>query len=104
MSHDEEGLEALLAANKSWGVKRCVLLSLRLPKTGRRDVRARNDWVLAMAQKHTEIVPFVTVIEDDPKAAVMFQDYVSRGAKGLKLIGWHPTISSSLTMTSVCLL
>lgn len=86
---DEEGLLELIAANKAWGVEAFVLLSLRLPSSNRKDVRVRNDWVLQMAESHPEVVPFVTVIEDDPKAAKMFESCLDRGAKGLKLIGWH---------------
>ena len=56
----------------------------------RRDVRRRNDWVLAMGEKYPgEVVPFVTVIEDDPRSPQMFASALNRGAKGLKLIGWH---------------
>merc|ERR1712032_514906 len=56
----------------------------------RKDVRARNDWVLCKAEENPDmIIPFVTIIEDDVKAPKMFNEYIDRGAKGLKLIGWH---------------
>jgi predicted TIM-barrel fold metal-dependent hydrolase len=43
-----------------------------------------------MAQKYPDqIVPFCTVIEDDPRANQMFEECLNAGAKGLKLIGWH---------------
>lgn len=89
ISGDEEGLQALLAVNAEWGIERCVLLSLRLIKSTRSDVRSRNDWVLKMASKFPQVVPFVTVIEDDPLASRMFEECLGRGARGLKLIGWH---------------
>jgi len=89
ISGDEEGLQALLAANAEWGIKQCVLLSLRLLKSTRSDVRSRNEWVLQMAGKYPEVIPFVTVIEDDPLASRMFKECLDRGARGLKLIGWH---------------
>lgn len=89
MHGDLEGLEALMAANAAWGVYRAVLLSLRFPRDTRREVRRRNDWILAMGQTYDALIPFVTVIEDDPGAADMFKEYLVRGAKGLKLIGWH---------------
>jgi len=89
VSGDEEGLQALLATNAEWGIEQCVLLSLRLIKSTRSDVRSRNDWVLKMASKYPQVVPFVTVIEDDPLAGRMFEECLGRGARGLKLIGWH---------------
>merc|ERR1719446_1340825 len=42
-----------------------------------------------MAHKHPSLIPFVTVIEDDSLAPEMFSECLDRGAKGLKLIGWH---------------
>eukprot|EP00747_Dinoflagellata_sp_TGD_P105738 gnl/TRDRNA2_/TRDRNA2_169645_c0_seq1.p1 gnl/TRDRNA2_/TRDRNA2_169645_c0~~gnl/TRDRNA2_/TRDRNA2_169645_c0_seq1.p1 ORF type:complete len:506 (-),score=98.60 gnl/TRDRNA2_/TRDRNA2_169645_c0_seq1:229-1746(-) len=92
MPDDEEGLMALLEANRAWGVEKSVLLSLRLPRSSRRDVKARNDWVLDVASRQDlpcEVIPFVTIIEDDPQAAKMFEECLERGARGLKLIGWH---------------
>jgi len=43
-----------------------------------------------MGQKYPDqIVPFCTVIEDDPRAPKMFEECLHAGARGLKLIGWH---------------
>ena len=90
VSEEDEGLAALLKVNAEYGIVKSVLLSLRMPNSTRRDVRRRNDWVLAMGEKYKgEVVPFVTVIEDDPRAPQMFASALNRGAKGLKLIGWH---------------
>eukprot|EP00746_Dinoflagellata_sp_MGD_P066904 gnl/MRDRNA2_/MRDRNA2_27655_c0_seq1.p1 gnl/MRDRNA2_/MRDRNA2_27655_c0~~gnl/MRDRNA2_/MRDRNA2_27655_c0_seq1.p1 ORF type:complete len:659 (+),score=115.10 gnl/MRDRNA2_/MRDRNA2_27655_c0_seq1:183-2159(+) len=87
---DEEGLEVLLENNREWKVEKGVLLCLRLIGDTRKDVKKRNDWVLAMGQKYPDqIVPFSTIIEDDPKAPQMFEECLNAGAKGLKLIGWH---------------
>lgn len=87
---DEEGLTALLECMDEWKVERGVLLCLRLIGDTRKDVKKRNDWVLTMARKYPDqIVPFCTVIEDDPKAPQMFEECLNGGAKGLKLIGWH---------------
>lgn len=86
---DEVGLEELLKVNADWNVERCVLLALRPLGSTREEVSRRNDWVLMMSQKFPQIVPFVTVIEDDHAAPRMFQACLARGAKGLKLIGWH---------------
>jgi len=87
---DEEGLGQLLECNKEWTVERGVLLCLRLIGDTRKDVKRRNEWVLAMGKKYPDqVVPFCTVIEDDPKAPQMFEECLNAGAKGLKLIGWH---------------
>jgi len=86
---DMSGLRTLLEANRRWGVQRSVLLSLRQLKSTRQDVDFRNEWVLAMAQRYSQIVPFVTVLEDDPNAAQILEKCIAKGAKGLKLIGWH---------------
>merc|ERR1712147_23955 len=71
------------------GVEKSILLSLRLPKDSRQDVRVRNDWVLQISGRLSSVIPFVTIIEDDNKASLMFAKYLDRGARGLKLIGWH---------------
>lgn len=86
---DEKGLQELLEAGHDWGIESGVLLSLRLPRSSRQDVRARNDWVLEMGAKYPSVLPFVTVIEDDDQAPRMFAECLERGARGLKLIGWH---------------
>eukprot|EP00931_Biecheleriopsis_adriatica_P057115 TRINITY_DN33877_c0_g1_i1.p1 TRINITY_DN33877_c0_g1~~TRINITY_DN33877_c0_g1_i1.p1 ORF type:complete len:534 (+),score=99.05 TRINITY_DN33877_c0_g1_i1:41-1603(+) len=87
---DESGLEELLHVNSEWNVEQCVLLALRpLIGSTRQEVMRRNDWVLQAAARHSQIIPFVTVIEDDPMAPRMFSECLDRGARGLKLIGWH---------------
>ena len=42
----------------------------------------------AAARHPTKLVPFVTVVEDDPQAAEVLRECIRRGARGLKLIGW----------------
>lgn len=87
---DWDGLEELRKACAQWNVERAVLLALRPPYSSREDVAQRNAWVLEAAARHPErIVPFVTIVEDDPMAPKMFADCLKRGARGLKLIGWH---------------
>lgn len=87
---DQAGLEELLKTNAEWNVERCVLLALRpLIGSTRDEVMRRNDWVLLMARTFPQVVPFVTIIEDDPMSPRMFVDCLEKGAKGLKLIGWH---------------
>eukprot|EP00927_Polykrikos_kofoidii_P073745 TRINITY_DN69765_c0_g1_i1.p1 TRINITY_DN69765_c0_g1~~TRINITY_DN69765_c0_g1_i1.p1 ORF type:complete len:602 (-),score=57.69 TRINITY_DN69765_c0_g1_i1:8-1750(-) len=87
---DEVGLQDLLRVNAEWNVERSVLLALRpLIGSTREEVGRRNEWVLRVAARHPQIVPFVTIIEDDPMAPQMFSDCLDRGAMGLKLIGWH---------------
>ena len=86
---DESGLESLLRANRAMGVRKAVLLALRVPGSTAADVTRANDFVLSAAQRHSsELIPFVTIIEDDPNAASMLSECVARGARGLKLIGW----------------
>lgn len=86
---DEEGLEALLRSNRSAGISKAVLLSLRSWDASVKDVRHANDWVLSACARHaSELIPFVTILESDEGAAAMLREYVSRGARGLKLIGW----------------
>ena len=88
-SHDEAGLTALIKSNRSAGIIKAVLLALRTTHSTVDDVRRVNDWVLSAATRYPgEIVPFVTVLESDPGAGEMLREYVGRGARGLKLIGW----------------
>ena len=86
---DDDGLATLLKANKACRVRCAVLLALRPPGSTVADVRRANDWVMSAAARHpSEIVPFITVLEDDPGASAMVREYASKGAKGVKLIGW----------------
>lgn len=86
---DEAGLDSLLRCHRSTGVSKAVLLALRSPQATVDDVRRANDWVLASCARHArELIPFVTILESDKDAATMLREYVHRGAKGLKLIGW----------------
>ena len=85
---DDDGLATLLKANKACRVRCAVLLALRPPGSSVADVRRANDWVMSAAARPSEIVPFITVLEDDPGASAMVREYASKGAKGVKLIGW----------------
>jgi len=38
-----------------------------------------------------QIIPFCTIDEADPKAAELVEQYILQGAKGIKLIGGHPS-------------
>jgi predicted TIM-barrel fold metal-dependent hydrolase len=38
-----------------------------------------------------QVIPFCTIDEADPRAAGLVEQYILAGAKGLKLIGGHPT-------------
>ena len=85
---DEEGLRQLLRANSSTSIDAAVLLALRSPDGGVDEAIQANDWVLSSASRHPCLLPFVTVVEDDPNAPEMLASAISRGARGVKLIGW----------------
>lgn len=85
---DDNGLASLLSSNAACRVERAVLLALRTPGGSAADARRANDWTLAAAARHKTLVPFVTVVEDDPEAVEMLRDGIARGACGVKLIGW----------------
>lgn len=90
---DAEGLDTLHRINVALGVSHAVLLALRHPGGDAKDVRRRNRWVLDASRRYggAHFIPFVTIIEDDPGAAAMFESAIEHGARGLKLIGWSGT-------------
>lgn len=86
---DDQGLSVMLRSNAACSIERAVLLALRPPGSTPQQVAPINEWVLSAAARHPNaLVPFVTVVEDDPAADAMLSECVAKGARGLKLIGF----------------
>jgi predicted TIM-barrel fold metal-dependent hydrolase len=49
-------------------------------------------FLIAAAKRYPDqIIPFCTIDESDPQAAELVEQYILQGAKGIKLIGGHPS-------------
>jgi len=57
-----------------------------------KDYRTHWTYLIAAAKLWPDrIIPFCTIDEADPQAAELVEQYILEGAKGIKLIGGHPS-------------
>lgn len=57
-----------------------------------KDYKIHWTFLIAAAKMYPDqIIPFCTIDEADPHAAELVEQYIKQGAKGIKLIGGHPS-------------
>jgi predicted TIM-barrel fold metal-dependent hydrolase len=80
-----------LEAAGCYGISRVVFLPTGLSPD---NTYYKMHWtfLIALAKLYpNQIVPFCTIDESDPRAAELVEQYILQGAKGIKLIGGHPS-------------
>jgi len=94
MMGDSE-LEPLIAAMDTVGIERTVVLgspiyTFKLGMNGFTEHDANNEAVLGLSQLEPDrIIPFVVIYPEDEDAPQKLQNYVARGARGVKLFAGH---------------
>lgn len=84
--HHEASVETLLRVEREAGIDRFVLL----PVTGRSDrVAELNRWVADQAQRHTEVIPFGSLIAGSDSLQADLDLLLDLGLQGVKI---HPLL------------
>jgi len=80
-----------LEAAACYGISRVVFLPTGLSPDNKY-YRMHWTFLIAAAKVYPDqIIPFCTIDESDPQAAELVEQYILQGAKGIKLIGGHPS-------------
>lgn len=87
--YSSANIQDYLKVMELFNVERAVMLSLR--GIGDSSIYSRsNDFVLGLQQRYPDrIVAYTTIEEEDNNSLNVLKECVRRGARGLKLIGWH---------------
>lgn len=56
--------------------------------------KSNMEELFKIAKLHNEIIPFATICESDPRSPKILKLAIKKGARGLKLIGYHPSFKA----------